>query len=79
MDNAKEIIDFLTEYFEGEKIQIFYTRNIAGDLMYTIYEKDNVQIDYCSEWDYIEIFGLNKEDYNKVVETIGSVLSAYRY
>jgi hypothetical protein len=76
---AEKIIDFLQEYFGGEKIQIFYTRNTAGDDMFTIYDKNNVKIDYCPYWEYIEIFGLNKDDYNKVVKVVGDMLSAFRY
>lgn len=75
MDNTEKIIDFLKEYFEGKKIQIFYTKNWAGDDMFTIYDKDNIVIDYAPFYDYIEIFGMNKKDYNKVVNVIGDDLS----
>lgn len=76
---AKEIIDFLTEYFNNTKTQIFYTRNTAGDDMQTIYNKNNVIIDYCPYWEYIEIFGLEKDNYNEVVKAVGDLLSAFRY
>ncbi len=76
MDNAEKIIDFLKEYFGGEKNQIFYTKNWAGDEMFTIYDKDNIVIDYSPYYDYIEIFGMNEEDYNKVVNVIGDYPSA---
>lgn len=76
MDNAEKIIDFLKEYFGGEKIQIFYTKNWAGDEMFTIYDEDNIVIDYSPYYDYIEIFGMNEEDYNKVVNVIGDYSSA---
>ena len=48
------------------KTQAFNTRNIVGDPMRNIYNKDGVSIDYCSQWEYIEIFGLSDEDYVKL-------------
>ena len=71
MDRAKKIIEFLKEYFDGERIQMFYTRNTVGDWMYTIYSDDGITIDYCSGWLYIEIFGLTDEEFNSVMEAIG--------
>ena len=76
MDKAEKIINFLKEYFGGEKIQIFYTKNWAGDEMFTIYDKDNIVIDYSPYYDYIEISGMNEQDYNKVVNVIGDYSSA---
>ena len=76
MNNAEKIINFLKKYFGGEKIQIFYTKNWAGDEMFTIYGEDNIVIDYSPYYDYIEIFGMNEEDYNKVVNVIGDYSSA---
>jgi hypothetical protein len=76
MDNAEKIINFLKEYFGGEKIQIFYTGNWAGDEMFTIYDKDNITIDYSPYYNYIEIFGMNEQDYNRVVNVIGDYSSA---
>lgn len=76
MNNAEKIIDFLKEYFGGKKVQIFYTKNWAGDEMFTIYDKDNIVIDYSPYYDYVEIFGMTEEDYNKVVNVIGDYSSA---
>ena len=71
MNKAKEIIEFLKNYFDGRRIQMFDTRNIVGDWMTTIYMNHGVTIDYCSGWDYIEIFGLTTEEFNTVMEAIG--------
>ena len=71
MDRAKKIIEFLKEYFDGERIQMFDTRNTVGDWMTTIYMNHGVTIDYCFSWDYIEIFGLTDEEFNTVMEAIG--------
>ena len=48
--------------------QWFNTRNIIGDPMETIYCKDGVRIDYCYKYCYLEIFGLEEEDENRLDE-----------
>lgn len=75
MNNAEKIIDFLKEYFGGEKIQILYSNNWTEDDVFTIYDKDNIVIDYSPLYDYVEISGMNEEDYNKVVNIIGDYSS----
>ncbi len=49
-------------------IQVFNTRNTVGDFMTTIYNDGKVQIDYCSQWGYLEIFGLNLDDYDEFIK-----------
>lgn len=56
---------FLKEEFE-EGIQSFTTKNIAGDYMETIYDKDEIQVDYAPGYGYIEIFGLTDEEYQEL-------------
>ena len=51
-------------------IQCFYSRNLVGDVMGTIYDTDGITVDFCANYDYIEIFGLEKEEYNYVVEAV---------
>ena len=67
---ANKIIYFLKEKFPNG-IQCFYTRNLVGDEMETIYEDGEVTIDFCYYYEYIEIFGLTKEEYNDVVNQVG--------
>lgn len=47
-------------------IQAFNTRNIAGDSMDTIYEDNDIIVDNCYYWEYIEIFGLTKDEFNSL-------------
>lgn len=58
MDNLQK---FLDERFP-EGIQMFNTRNIVDDPMVTIYrdEDNDITVDYCEDWEYIEIFGLTE-------------------
>lgn len=60
-EEFKKVLEFLKEkYPYGE--QAFFSRNTAEDTMFTVYEKDGIQIDYCPHWDYIEIFGLTRDE-----------------
>ena len=52
----KNLILFLKE--EYPDIQAFNTRNLVGDEMTTVYEKNGIIVDFCEHWGYIEIFGL---------------------
>ena len=61
MDELKR---FLQDY-KGK--QVFNTRNLVGDRMITIYNKNGIQVDYCEDYDYLEIFGLTQEEFNSLV------------
>ncbi len=63
----KNLINFLKKRFPSG-IQMFDTRNICGDYMITIYEKDGITVDYCRGYNYIEIFGLTDEQFEEVME-----------
>ena len=56
---------FLKKVFK-KRIQTFTTKNIVGDYMETIYNKDEIQVDYAPEYGYIEIFGLTDEEYKEL-------------
>lgn len=45
---------------------MFDTRNFVGDFMITIYDQDDIQVDYCPHYEYIEIFGLSEEDFERI-------------
>lgn len=56
---------FLKGVFK-KRIQAFTTKNIVGDYMETIYNKDGIQVDYAPGYGYIEIFGLTNEEYEEL-------------
>lgn len=56
-----KVVEFLKEEFPNGE-QTFFSRNTAGDTMFNIYEEDGIRIDYCPHWDYIEIFGLTRDE-----------------
>lgn len=42
---------------------VFDTKGIAGDRMYSVYARDNINIDACYDWGYIEVFGMTDEEF----------------
>lgn len=62
---AKKIIE---ENFEDAKYGIFGSRNIVGDVMYNVYDKDGLTIDICYGYGYFEVFGLTDEEFEKLEE-----------
>lgn len=68
--NKENVISFLKKRFPN-KIQMFDTRNFVGDHMITIYDSNGVVIDYCPDYDYIEIFGLTDDEFAIVVKECG--------
>ena len=60
LEKAKEIIK---ENFSLYDCGLFNTRNMAGDVMSTIYDEDGLTIDVCYYWDYFEVFGLTYEEF----------------
>ena len=63
MDELKR---FLQDY---KGTQVFNTRNLVGDSMETIYKQNKIQVDYCKDYDYLEIFGLTQEEFKSLVNT----------
>lgn len=61
----RNLINFLATNFSNG-IQMFNSRNLVGDEMHTIYDKDGITVDICYDWGYIEIFGLTDEEFETV-------------
>ena len=64
-NKLSKLIEFLKDRFP-DGIQAFSTKGIAGDRMVTIYYDGEVEVDYCPYYEYIEIFGLTKEQFEEV-------------
>ena len=71
MNNMTEKVKKVKKFLEKENIdgmQTFFTRNIVGDPMVRIYSDNtnNVFIDICYEYDYLEIFGLTEQEQDQL-------------
>lgn len=68
---VEKLAEFLNEQFPHISGGLFDCRNTAGDEMNTVYNQDGIQVDFCEYYDYLEIFGLNEEEW-KILHSIYS-------
>lgn len=69
MNKIDKLKRFLQENYPNE--QAFNTRNIVGDSMERVYDKDEIIVDYCYYYSYIEIFGLTDEEFEDLIDDYG--------
>lgn len=72
----EKVKNFLKEKFPNG-IQMFRTHNLCSDEMVTIYHQDNIVIEHCSAWEYIEVFGLTRDEFLKLEEECGDQSHAH--
>ena len=65
LEKAKEIIK---ENFKCGDCGLFRSRNIVGDPMVNIYDKDGLTIDICYFYSYFEVFGLTDEEFDELAD-----------
>ncbi len=58
----KEVASILADYPD---YQVFSNKNIAGDAMKTIYCQNNIRVDVCHKYEYLEILTANGEPIDK--------------
>lgn len=68
MDKIEKLVAFLIENYPYSRL--YDCRNLVGDSLETVYSEDGIVVNNCSNWDYIEIFGLTKEEYKDVVRRL---------
>lgn len=68
-NKIKDLIAFLKDKYPNG-VQMFNTRNIVGDLMYTIYDENGITVDENYEYSYIEIFGLTENEFDEINKEI---------
>ena len=64
LEIAKKIIK--DNYDEGN-CGLFDTRNMVGDHMTNLYNKNGLRIDICYQWSYFEVFGLDNDEIEKLL------------
>lgn len=67
-DKLKIAKNIIKENIEYASHGIFYTRNIAGDQMTTLYNKDGLTVDICFYYEYFEVFGLSSSEFKELKE-----------
>lgn len=61
----EKLIEFLKKEFP-EGIRMFNIKKWVRDPMYTIYKKDGIVVEYCSRYEYIEVFGLSIKEFARL-------------
>ena len=55
----EEVRKIIKEHFTEAPCGLFFCRNITGDKITNIYDKNGIQIDICYKDEYFEVFGLD--------------------
>lgn len=63
LEKVKEIIK---ENYKKFDCGLFFTRNIVGDYMTTLFENKYFTLDGCYDWSYYELFGTTEEEKEEV-------------
>ena len=63
----EKLIKFLKERFE-DGIQMFDTPSIVDDFRVPIYNKDEITVLWAPYYEYIEIFGISSEEFERVMK-----------
>lgn len=70
LEKAKEIVK---KYYEVADCGIFNSRNIVGDVMETIYIDEDLTIDICYNYSYLEVFGLSNANFEELEKYYNSL------
>lgn len=74
----KEVKRVLKENIKDAMCGIFFSRNVVGDRMTTLYKNGDIQVDICMYWSYFEVFGLTEEQKNKICEYYNELVKQER-
>lgn len=72
MNNKVAFIrDFLLEFFP-DGIQMFNSKNNAGDYMIDIFDELDVRIKFAPHYEYVEVFGLTNEEFAELDKAVNA-------
>ena len=63
----EKLIKFLKERFE-DGIQMFDTPSIVDDFRVPIYSEDEITVLWAPYYEYIEIYGISDEEFERVMK-----------
>lgn len=61
-----EVKELIKKHYDSANGGIFYTRNIVGDTMETIFKGEYFTLDICYYWGYYELFGCTEDEEKEV-------------
>lgn len=68
MSNLERCQEVIGEYLGRGKghCGLYDSRSCVGDSKVTLYEDQDILIDYCPGWDYFEVFGLSNYEFSEL-------------
>ena len=63
----EKLIKFLKERFK-DGIQMFDTPSMVDDFRVPIYNKDEITVLWATHYEYIEIYGISDEEFERVMK-----------
>lgn len=66
MNRVEKVKKIIRENYNDAQFGCFFTRNILGDPMSTIYMDNEIVVDICYRYEYFEIFGLTEDEEDEV-------------
>lgn len=74
-NKAKQVIEKvlqeLLEELDRDRIQMFDCRDIMGDSKVVLLSCEEIKVLYAPDYNYVEILGLDEEDYDYFFEKYG--------
>lgn len=67
----REFVPKVASEWGHGRIQIFDTRGIFPDPIERVYYADDIKVDYCPSYIYLEIFGLTDDEYAEIFSEFG--------
>lgn len=67
-EELKEVKELIKKHYGSADGGMFFTRNIAGDLIETLYSGMYFTLDICNSWGYYELFGCTDEEVKEIKE-----------
>ena len=68
MNRFQRLVEFLRKSdFLG--MQVFDSESLVGDCRDLVYDEDGIEVYVCYYYEYVEILGLSKDEFNQLVES----------
>ena len=67
-EELKEVKELIKKRYGDADGGMFFTRNIVGDTMKTIFKGEYFTLDMCYYWGYYELFGCTEDEEKEVTE-----------
>lgn len=77
MKNYRAVTQTIMDYIDQGSYGIFNCRNNTGDFMKTIYDDGMIQIDWCPDYEYFEVFGASAREFRQLREFYWALSEMY--